>query len=101
VVQANLKAFEFKGNGAFNVGTGRKTTFNEVIAILNKLLGSDRPTDYFDNPYGFYQEATQADPAQARRILGFEAAYPPDRGIADYVEFLKTNSPATMDSLKN
>lgn len=94
VVQANWKAFEYKGGGVFNVGTGLQTTFNQVIAILNKILGASKPTDYFDNPYGFYQEATQADMTQSRTKLGFVAAYPPEKGIPDYVEYLKKKAPA-------
>ncbi|HRY29331.1 MAG TPA: NAD-dependent epimerase/dehydratase family protein, partial [Elusimicrobiota bacterium] len=90
VVQANMKAFAFRGSGIFNTGTGLPTTFNQVISLLNKALGADRPTDYFDNPYNFYQEATQADPALAEKTIGFKAAYPPEKGIPDYVRFLKS-----------
>ncbi len=92
VVQANWKAFEFKGSGVFNAGTGLPTTFNQVIAVLNKELGADKPTDYFDNPYDFYQDTTRADTFRAEKILGFKAAYTPETGIADYVKFLKTEA---------
>lgn len=90
VVQANWKAFEFGGSDVFNVGTGRPTTFNQVISILNKILGTHQPIEYFDNPYGFYQEATQADATRANSALGFKAAYTSDKGIDDYVDFLKS-----------
>ncbi|MGQ0644267.1 MAG: NAD-dependent epimerase/dehydratase family protein [Elusimicrobiota bacterium] len=89
VVEANLAAFRFKGNGVFNVGSGLGTSFNELIFILNRLLGADRATDYIDNPYDFYQAATRADTTRAEKTLGFKAAYDPAAGIADYVEFLK------------
>jgi ADP-L-glycero-D-manno-heptose 6-epimerase len=92
VVAANWKAFEFRGNGVFNVGTGLPTSFNQVIAILNRLLSADRPTDYIDNPFDFYQSATQADTTNAAHVLGYTAAYPPERGIADYVAYLKTRA---------
>jgi ADP-L-glycero-D-manno-heptose 6-epimerase len=95
VVEANRRAFAYKGNGFFNVGTGLPTTFNQVIAVLNKELGADKPTDYFDNPYNFYQEATQADAGLAAKELGYSAAYPPERGIPDYVKFLKTEGAAS------
>jgi ADP-L-glycero-D-manno-heptose 6-epimerase len=94
VVEANWKAFEFKGSGIFNVGTGIPTTFNQVIAILNQRLGASKPTDFFDNPYGFYQEATQADTALAKNTMGFAAAYPPEKGIADYVAYLREREAA-------
>ncbi|MBL0058397.1 MAG: NAD-dependent epimerase/dehydratase family protein [Elusimicrobia bacterium] len=89
VVEANWKAFEYPGNGVFNVGTGRGTRFNEVIACLNKALGTSQPTAYFDNPYGFYQDATRADISHAQKELGWKAAYTPEAGIIDYVAWLQ------------
>jgi ADP-L-glycero-D-manno-heptose 6-epimerase len=80
VVSANMRAFEFRGSGYFNVGTG-----------LKKTLNIDVETDYFDNPYDFYQSATQADTTKSEKILGFKAAYPPEKGIPDYVEYLQTD----------
>ena len=43
-----------------NVGTGKPTTFNRLIEILNEVLGTQLAPDYFDNPYSFYQNKTQA-----------------------------------------
>lgn len=95
VVEANLKAFAHGGSGVFNVGTGLPTTFNKVIEILNKELGARQPTDYFDNPYDFYQEATQADTRLAEKTIGFKAKYTPEAGIADYVGFLRKEKAKT------
>lgn len=89
VVQANWKAFQYGGNGVFNVGTGRKTSFNDIIAALNKTLGASKPTEYIDNPYTFYQDATLADMTHSNKDLGFKAAYTPQEGIADYVDYLR------------
>lgn len=89
VVEANAKAFEFSGNGVFNVGTGKGTSFNQVIAVINKALGTTQPTDYFDNPYGFYQDATCADTERGETLLGWKAGHTPEAGITDYVEWLR------------
>jgi len=89
VAVANWRAFEFDGSGVFNVGTGVGTSFNDVIAVLNRLLGASRPTDYIDNPFGFYQDATRADTSRAEKSLGFKAAFKPEEGIADYVRWLQ------------
>jgi ADP-L-glycero-D-manno-heptose 6-epimerase len=97
VVEANMRAFQAQiphSPVVVNVGTGLSTSFNQVIAILNKTLGASRRTEYFDNPYNFYQEATQADTRLAEAVIGFKAAYPPERGIPDYVEWLSTFLPA-------
>lgn len=97
VVTANKKAWEYPGNGVFNVGSGLGTSFNQVIEILNKTLGTHKPTDYFDNPYGFYQEATKADMTHAETEMKFKAAYPPERGIPDYVAYLKEVALAAVE----
>jgi ADP-L-glycero-D-manno-heptose 6-epimerase len=98
VVQANWKAFQYAGSGAFNVGTGVATSFNDVIAALNKALGASRPTEYIDNPYSFYQEATQADMSRSEKELGFKAAHAPAQGIADYVSYLRSEGKELIGS---
>ncbi len=90
VVLANVKAAESASSGSFNVGTGVPTSFNQVIAVLNKILGSDLPTDYIDNPYNFYQDETQADTLQAKSKLGFSCQFTPEQGITDYVNILRS-----------
>jgi len=99
VVAANWKAYEYKKSGVFNVGTGNPTTFNRLIEILNELTGSKTPTEYFDNPYGFYQATTQADTTLAKKEMGFEAGYSIEKGIADYVAYLKARKSATSTTL--
>ncbi len=89
VALANVKAWEYNGSGVFNVGTGARTSFNKVIETLNSALGASQPTDYFDNPYDFYQDETQADTTHAEKELGFKCQYTPEQGIRDYVQWLK------------
>ncbi len=89
VVAANLKAMKYKGSGVFNVGTGRPATFNEVIEALNKAMKKALPPEYFDNPYGFYQDRTHADMALSSSTLKFTAKYDICKGINDYVCMLK------------
>ncbi|MDE2485728.1 MAG: NAD-dependent epimerase/dehydratase family protein, partial [candidate division NC10 bacterium] len=86
VVEATLLAAEAGRSGVYNVGSGRSTSFNEVIALLNNALGTDHDPDYFDNPYPFYQPHTEADVTLARADLGYAPRYPIDRGIAEYVK---------------
>jgi ADP-L-glycero-D-manno-heptose 6-epimerase len=85
VVDATLRAREAKRNTIVNVGTGQSTSFNEVIEALNEGLGTRLEPDYFDNPYDFYQNFTQADMTRAKREIGFEAKYSTREGILDYV----------------
>jgi ADP-L-glycero-D-manno-heptose 6-epimerase len=88
VVEATLLAAEAGSSGVYNVGSGRATSFNEVIALLNRALGTDHDPDYFDNPYPFYQPHTEADVTRAGAELGYTPQYPIDRGTAEYVKLL-------------
>ena len=85
VVAANLKAAEAPSSGVFNVCTGKATDFNEVVAALNATLGTRLEPDYFENPYSFYQNETQGDPAAAAAGMGFKASWAFRDGVADYL----------------
>ncbi|HOX23637.1 MAG TPA: NAD-dependent epimerase/dehydratase family protein, partial [Elusimicrobiales bacterium] len=86
VVKANLLALEKGVSGhVYNVGTGYPEDFNKVISCLNISMGLNLETEYFDNPYPFYQNKTQADTSLSARELGFKADYSLERGIEDYV----------------
>jgi len=62
VVNATIKAALYDGFGIFNVSTGIKTSYNQLINYLNETLGTNYKPEYFDNPYvGSYQNMTVAD----------------------------------------
>lgn len=101
VVSANLKAFEAAKNGIVNVGTGKATSFNRLIEVLNEVLGTSLAPDYFDNPYAFYQNKTQADMSRAKKLIGFEARYSIEEGIRDYLTaFYDLKSAPTRRAVK-
>ncbi len=85
VVDANLKAWEKAPNGAFNVCTGRKTTFNELVSTLNKTLGTGLKPEYFKNPYAGYQDETLGDPSRAAAAFGFRSRFTTAQAIEDYL----------------
>lgn len=85
VVEATLHARESMENGVFNVGTGQSTSFNDVIAALNEALETRYEPDYFDNPYDFYQNFTQADMTETLKATGFKCRFTTREGILDYV----------------
>lgn len=84
VVQANLRALNAKAGGVFNVGSGTGSSFNQVVSELNRVLGTDLPPEYFENPYSFFQTWTEADLAQSRKGLGYEPQYGLSKGIDAY-----------------
>ena len=84
VVQANLKAMTAATSGVFNVGSGAAASFNQVVAQLNRVLKTDLPPDYFDNPYDFFQTWTEADLTRSRKVLGYAPEYGLTGGVDAY-----------------
>lgn len=84
VVAANLKAMESPASGVFNVGSGVGFSFNQVVQRLNEVLGTKLEPDYFENPYNFTQDHTEANVLAAKNILAHTPAFDPPRGIAAY-----------------
>ena len=88
-IKANLLALEKNLSGIFNVATGRARSFNEIVEILNKELGTNYEVEYFDCPYDFYQKHTEADLTKIRTALGYEPEYSLEEGIHDYISYIK------------
>jgi ADP-L-glycero-D-manno-heptose 6-epimerase len=86
VVQANLDALTAKESGSFNAGAGASWSFNQVVAELNRVLGTDLEPEYFENPYSFTQDWTETDLTEARRVLGYEPKHDLRKGIEAYLE---------------
>ncbi len=86
VVQSNVMAMNASQSGVYNAGAGRSWSFNEVVAELNRALGTNLLPEYFDNPYGFTQDWTETDQTLARQKLGYEPAFDLGKGIQAYQE---------------
>ena len=85
VVKANILASQAKKSCIVNCGSEKATTFNEIIRILNKVLGVHREPYYIDNPYGSrYQNYTLCDMSLAKAKIGFVPDYDIVKGIEDY-----------------
>jgi ADP-L-glycero-D-manno-heptose 6-epimerase len=95
VVALTIRAATAPASAIYNCGSGVAVSFNEVIAELNKCLGTNLEADYIDNPYGsFYQPHTEADMSKAKAELNHVQAFPPSKGIPDYVSILEGKQPA-------
>lgn len=89
VVVANMMALDCDVSGVYNVGTGKAENFNYVIECLNKALGTSYEPEYFDNPYDFYQNKTEADLRRAKAILNYRPQWRLEDGIKDYIAYLE------------
>lgn len=90
IVKINMCALKNgKETGVFNAATGVPRDYNDIIACLNKELGTNLEPEYIDNPYPFFQLKTQADITKSKEKLGYEPDYTLEKGIADYVAILE------------
>ncbi len=94
IVKINLCALNNgKESGVYNAATGIPRNFNEIIACLNKEMGTNLEPEYFENPYKeFFQVKTQADITKSTEKLGYTPDYTLESGIADYVKILKAEN---------
>ncbi len=85
VIRANILASEATQSTILNCGIGQATTFNDLIDILNNVLGINRKPEYIENPYeGKYQNHTQCDMTKARQELEFIPEFDIEAGIKEY-----------------
>jgi ADP-L-glycero-D-manno-heptose 6-epimerase len=88
VVDGTIGALDATNSGIYNLGSGQARSFNELVFILNLVLGTNFEPDYFDNPHAHYQNFTQADLSNARSALAYAPQFPLEAGVADYMKWL-------------
>jgi len=87
-VEGSILALGAKESGIYNLGCGQARSFNELVDVLNRCLGTKLQADYVDNPHAHYQNFTQADLTNARSALGYEPRFPLEDGVRDYMQWL-------------
>ncbi len=86
--------------GVYNVGSGRATSFNQMLEAIREALGltsGQSPTEYFDMPPSvreFYQDYTCADLSVTDWGLGWLPRRKPVEAIREYAAYLKKNAGA-------
>jgi ADP-L-glycero-D-manno-heptose 6-epimerase len=88
VVEGSIRALDAPTSGIYNLGSGQARSFNELVDVLNKCLGTRFQPDYIDNPHAHYQNFTEADLRNARDRLGYQPLFPLEDGVRDYVQWL-------------
>lgn len=90
IIQANIKAMKPKESGIYNVGTAKARSFQDIVDILQKELGTSLECEYIPNPFvGSYQFHTEADIETTKEMLGYSPAYEMEDGIKAYVDEIK------------
>lgn len=91
VVQANRRAAEAKGvsGQVFNIGCGGRITLLDLVAALNRLLGTSIEPQFSAPRAGDVRES-QADISAARSALGYEPRVSFEQGLADCLAYYRT-----------
>ncbi|HEV3471248.1 MAG TPA: NAD(P)-dependent oxidoreductase [Pyrinomonadaceae bacterium] len=90
IVAALIRALETDSEEClFNIGTGRGSSFLEVINLLNREVGA-RAEPYFVAPPAGYVASVIADVGLARRELGYAPEVRLEEGVRRTVHELRT-----------
>jgi nucleoside-diphosphate-sugar epimerase len=88
VCQANILAATSKKKiscNVFNVGTGKATSLNDIVSMINSLLGRKIKPKYVKNTVKNYIFMQQADIAKARKELDYSPKYDLKHGIKEII----------------
>lgn len=93
VVAANMLAMTSKIDfGVFNVGTGIGTSFNDLVALISRLLGTSIEPVHVDNPIKNYVHDTIADLSLVSKSLGYKPQWTLEKGIEFLIDYYKKAS---------
>ena len=68
-------------DGTYNLGSGRATTINHLVSILQRIIGDDEFSPVYALPRLGDIRHSQADIGKARRHLGFEPLTSLEKGL--------------------
>lgn len=87
VVEANIKASKANVSGIYNVGSGVSTSFNEVIKIIDNILGEKTKIEYIECPFKeAYQNHTAVDLTRAKNDLNYFPIWSITEAIKDILK---------------
>jgi UDP-glucose 4-epimerase len=91
VVQANLLAAQASGAAGrvFNVGSGQAISLLDLLAVLNRILGTQIEPAFQAARTGDVRDSL-ADISLARQVLGYQPTVDFEAGLRRTVEFYRT-----------
>ncbi len=99
VVAANLLAARAEGAAGrvCNVGAGERHTLNELLELLQRIIGKRVQPEYCEERAGDVKHS-HADISAAREYLGYEPQVPFEDGLRRTVEWYKQRESTTLFS---
>jgi UDP-glucose 4-epimerase len=89
VVNANIKACESNETGVFNIACGRRIILNDLISMINELLGRDIAPKYVDSRPGDIKHSL-ADISKAKSF-GYNPKDEFMKELEETIEFFRGN----------
>jgi UDP-glucose 4-epimerase len=84
VVQANILSMKHAGFGIFNVGSGSKTTVNELAEKIGRAMNSIIHPTHTGERKGDVRDS-MSDITHARKVLGFSPKYTLEDGLKETI----------------
>ncbi|WP_148415055.1 NAD-dependent epimerase/dehydratase family protein [Haloferax sp. KTX1] len=82
IVRGIELAADHRLQGIYNLGTAESYSFNEMVELINEVLGTDVEPVYVENPFEVYVHDTKADYSKIHDATGWE----PEVSFEDGVE---------------
>ena len=90
VARANLLALNSDCSGAFNIGTGREVSVNELTRSLLRISGSELEAEHAP-ARDYEQRRSCLDYKKANDSLGWEPEVPLEEGLIETYKYFKSN----------
>ncbi|WP_148415047.1 NAD-dependent epimerase/dehydratase family protein [Haloferax sp. KTX1] len=81
IVRGIELAAEERLQGIYNLGTAESYSFNEMVAMINEVLGTDVEPEYVENPFEVYVHDTKADYSKIHEATGWEPQVSFEEGV--------------------
>jgi ADP-L-glycero-D-manno-heptose 6-epimerase len=88
VVDGMIRALDAYQSGIYNLGSGEAHSFNELVQVLNRSLGTNLEPEYIDNPHAHYQNFTEANLHKVKGGLGYKPQFTFEDAVKDYMDWL-------------
>lgn len=93
VVNANILAADAPGvqGETVNIACGQQTTLNQIVQMLNRLMGTDVSPEYQETRAGDVKHSL-ADLREAKRVIGYEPKILFAEGLERAIDWYKRNA---------
>ncbi|WP_345776366.1 NAD-dependent epimerase/dehydratase family protein [Haloferax sp. AS1] len=81
IVRGIELAAEERLQGIYNLGTAESYSFNEMVDMINDVLGTDVEPVYVENPFEVYVHDTKADYSKIHEATGWEPEVSFEEGV--------------------